>query len=99
VWGVLAVIKCIYLLPAYLHFTQNIEDRCLLLTGFMSFVDLPFPEHRMMKKHHMDQNPYKSLLCPKLGVVTDNMILRDDVAKSPGPTDPRWGRSARVWHQ
>jgi hypothetical protein len=40
--GVLAVIKCIYLPPTFLHFIQDIEDRCLLLTSFMSFVDLPF---------------------------------------------------------
>jgi hypothetical protein len=39
---VLAIIKCIYLLPTYLHFIQDIEDRCLLLTSFTSFVDLPF---------------------------------------------------------
>jgi hypothetical protein len=52
--GVLAVIKCIYLPPAYLHFIQYIEDRCLLLMSSMSFVDLPFQEHRMMEKHHMD---------------------------------------------
>jgi hypothetical protein len=40
--GVLAVIKCIYLLPTYLRFIQNIEDMCLLLTSSTSFVDLPF---------------------------------------------------------
>jgi hypothetical protein len=45
--GVLAVIKCIYLLPTYLYFMQDIEDRCLLLSSSMSFVDLPFQEHRM----------------------------------------------------
>jgi hypothetical protein len=39
----------------------------------------------------MDQNPYISSLCPKPGVVLDNMTWEDDVAKSPGPTDPRWG--------
>jgi hypothetical protein len=44
VWGggVLAVIKCIYLPPTYLHFLQDIEDRCLLLMSSTSFVDLPF---------------------------------------------------------
>jgi hypothetical protein len=47
--GVLAVIKYIYLPPTYLHFIQNIEDRCLLLTSSMSFVDLSFQEHRMME--------------------------------------------------
>jgi hypothetical protein len=52
----------------------------------MSFVDLSFQEHRMMEKHHMDQNPYISFLCPKPGVVTDNMTRGDDVAQSPGPT-------------
>jgi hypothetical protein len=66
----LVVIKYIYLPLTYLYFIQDIEDRCLLLT---SFVDLPFQEHRMTKKHHMDQNPYISSLCPKLGVVTSNM--------------------------
>jgi hypothetical protein len=31
VWGeVFAVIKCIYLLPTYLHIIQHIKDRCLL---------------------------------------------------------------------
>jgi hypothetical protein len=54
---VLAVVKYIYLPPTYLYFIQDVEDRCLLLT---SFVDLPFQEHRMMEKHHMDQNPYIS---------------------------------------
>jgi hypothetical protein len=58
--GVLAVIKCIYLSATYLYFIQYIEDRCLLLMSSTCFVDLPFQEHRMMKKHHMDQNPYIS---------------------------------------
>jgi hypothetical protein len=70
---------------------QDIEDRCLLLTGSMSFVDLPFQKHRMTEKHNMDQNSYISSLCPKPGVVSDNMIQGDDVAKSLGPTDLRWG--------
>jgi hypothetical protein len=85
---------------------QDIKHRCLLLTSSTSFVDLPFQEHRMTEKHHMDQNPYISSLCPKLGVVSDNMTWGDDVAKSPGRTDPRWGWSApllaqpaRVWCQ
>jgi hypothetical protein len=51
---VLAVIKYIYLPPTYLYFIQNIEDMCLLLTSFTSFVDLLFQEYRMTKKHHMD---------------------------------------------
>jgi hypothetical protein len=38
--GVLAVIKCIYLLPTYLYFIQDIEDRCLLQMSSTSFVDL-----------------------------------------------------------
>jgi hypothetical protein len=75
---------------------QDIEDRFLLL---MSCVDLPFQEHRMTEKHHMDQNPYISLLCPKPGVVSDNMTQGDDMAKSPGPTDPRWGQPSRIWRQ
>jgi hypothetical protein len=65
VWGVLAVIKYIYLPPTYLHFNQDIEDMCVLLTSSTSFVDLPFQEHRLMKKHHMDQNPCISSICPK----------------------------------
>jgi hypothetical protein len=73
---------------------QDIEDRCLLLTGSMSFVDLPFQKHRMTEKHNMDQNSYISSLCPKPGVVSDNMIRGDDVAKSLGPADLRWGRWA-----
>jgi hypothetical protein len=63
--GVLAVIKCIYLLPTYLHFIQDIEDRSLLLMSSTCFVDLPFQEHRMTEKHHMDQNPCISPSCPK----------------------------------
>jgi hypothetical protein len=35
-----------------------------------------------MEKHHMDQNPYISSLCPKPGVVSDNMTRGDDVAKT-----------------
>jgi hypothetical protein len=54
VGGVMVVIKFIYLPPTYLHLKQDIEDRCLLLMSSMSFLDLPFQEHRMMKKHHMD---------------------------------------------
>jgi hypothetical protein len=68
---------------------QDIEDRCLLLTSSTSFVDLPFQGHQMMEKHHRDQNPYISSLCPKLGVVSGNMTWGYDVAKSSGPTDPR----------
>jgi hypothetical protein len=70
---------------------QDIEDKCLLLMRSTSFVDLPFQEHRMMEKHHIDQNPYISSLCTKPRVVLDNMTRGDDVAKSPGPTNPRWG--------
>jgi hypothetical protein len=92
--GVLAVIKYIYLPPTYLHFMEDIEGRCLLLMSSMCFVDLPFKEHRMTEKHHMDQNPYISSLCPKPGVVSDNMTWGDDLAKSLGPTNPRWGRLA-----
>jgi hypothetical protein len=40
----LAVIKCIYLPPTYLHFMKDIEDRFLLLTSSTSFVDLPLQE-------------------------------------------------------
>jgi hypothetical protein len=63
--GALVVIKCIYLPPTYLHFIQDIEDIFLLLTRSTSFIDLPFQEHRMTEKHHMDQNPCISSLCPK----------------------------------
>jgi hypothetical protein len=63
--AVLAVIKCIYLPPTYLHFIQDIEDRCLLLTSSTSFVDLPFQEHQMTEKHHMNQNPCISSICQK----------------------------------
>jgi hypothetical protein len=90
--GVLAVIKCIYLPPTYLHFIQDIEDRCLLLMSCTSFVDLPFQEHRMTKKHHIDQNPYISPLCPKPGVVTDNMTRGDNMAQSSSLAEPKWGR-------
>jgi hypothetical protein len=94
VWGVLAVIKCIYLPPIYLHFIQDIEDRCLLLTSSTSFVDLPFQEHRMTKKHHMNQNSCIASLCPREGIVTDNMTWGNDVAQSTGSTEPRCGRTA-----
>jgi hypothetical protein len=50
----LAVIKGIYLPQTYQHFMQDIEDRCLLLMSSTSFVDIPFQEHWMMEKHHMD---------------------------------------------
>jgi hypothetical protein len=63
--GVLAVIKCIYLPSTYLHFIQDIEDTCLLLTSSTSFVDLPFQKYWMTEKHHMDQNPCISSICPK----------------------------------
>jgi hypothetical protein len=61
-----------------------------------SFVDFSFQEHRMIEKHHMDQNPYMSSSCPKLGVVTDNMTRGDDVAQSLGPAEPQWGRPAHL---
>jgi hypothetical protein len=61
----LTVIKCIYLPSTYLHFIQDIEDRCLLLMSSMSFIDLPFQEHRMLEKHHIGQNPCIYSLCPK----------------------------------
>jgi hypothetical protein len=48
----------------------------------------------MTEKHHIDQNSYISLLCPKPGVVTYNMTRGDDVAQSPGPAEPKWGRTA-----
>jgi hypothetical protein len=92
--SVLAVIKCRYLPPTYLYSIQDLEHRCLLLTSSMSFVDLPLQEHRMIEKHHMNQNPYISKLCPKLGVFTDNMTQRDNVAQGSGPTDPKWGQPA-----
>jgi hypothetical protein len=41
----LVVIKYIYLLVTYLHFIQDIEDRCLLLMSSTSFVDLPFQQY------------------------------------------------------
>jgi hypothetical protein len=91
-----AVIKCMYLLPTYLHFIQDIEDMCLLLMCSTSFVNLLFQEHQMTKKHHMDQNPYISSLCPKLEIVLVNMTRGDDVAKSPGPINPRGSRPAKV---
>jgi hypothetical protein len=104
--GVLAVIKFIYLPLTYRHFMQDIEYRWLLLTSSMSSIDLPFQEHRMTKKHHINQNSYIFSLCLKPGVVSDNMTQGDDVAKSSGPTDPSWGwpgpllgQPARVWHQ
>jgi hypothetical protein len=53
----------------------------------------------MIEKQHMDKNPYISSLCPKLGVVSDNMTRRDDVAKSPGLTDSRWGLLAPLLGQ
>jgi hypothetical protein len=63
--GVLAVINYIYLPPTYLHFIQDIEDRCLLLMSSTSFVDLPFQEQWMREKHYMDPNPCISSICPK----------------------------------
>jgi hypothetical protein len=93
-WEVLVIIKYIYLLSTYLYFIQNIEHICLLLTSSMSFVDILFQEHRVTEKYHMDQNPYISSICPKPGVAIDNMTRGDDVAQSPGPAEPKWGRSA-----
>jgi hypothetical protein len=93
---VLVVIKYIYLPETNLHLMQDIEDRCLLLKISTSFVDLPFQDQRTTEKHHINQNPYISSLCPKPGVVSDNMTRGDDVAKSRGPTDPRWGRPVRL---
>jgi hypothetical protein len=79
---------------------QDIEDRYLLLTNSTSFVNLPFQKHRMTEKHHMDQNPYISSLCPKLGVVSDNMTRGDDVAKARAQlTQGGAGRLVRAWRQ
>jgi hypothetical protein len=63
--GLLAVIKCIYLPSTYQHFIQDIEGWCLLLTSSTSFVDLPFQEHQMTEKHHIDKNSCISSLWPK----------------------------------
>jgi hypothetical protein len=52
----------------------------------------------MTEKHHLDKNPYISSLCPKPGVVTDNMTQGDVVAQSLSPAEPMWGRPGRVWH-
>jgi hypothetical protein len=41
-WLLMVVIKYIYLLPTYLHFIPDIEDRRLLLTSSTTFVNLPF---------------------------------------------------------
>jgi hypothetical protein len=60
----------------------------------MSFVDLPFQEHRMMEMHYMDQNPCISSICPNQCIITDNMTWGDDVAQSPSPTEPKWGYPA-----
>jgi hypothetical protein len=48
----------------------------------------------MMEKHHTDQNPYISSLCPIPGVVTDNMTREDDVTQSLGLAELMWGRLA-----
>jgi hypothetical protein len=63
--SLLAVIKYTYLPLIFPNFIQDIEDRCLLLTSSTSFVDLSFQEHQMMEKHHMNQNPCISSICPK----------------------------------
>jgi hypothetical protein len=91
---VLVVIKCIYLPPTCLHFIQDIEDRCLLLTHSTRFVDLPFQEHRITEKHHMDKKSCISSLCPKYGIVTNNMTRGTDVAQSTSSTEPRCGQPA-----
>jgi hypothetical protein len=51
--------------PTFHSRNREIEDRFLLLTSCVSFIDLPFQEHQMMEMHHMDQNPCISSLCPK----------------------------------
>jgi hypothetical protein len=45
----------------------------------------------------MDQNPCISSLCPKYGIVTDNMTRGNDVAQSTGLIEPRYGRPAMSW--
>jgi hypothetical protein len=65
VGGMLVAIKYTYLPLTYPNFIQDIEDSCLLLMSSTSFVDLPFQEHRMTEKHHMDQNPRISSIYPK----------------------------------
>jgi hypothetical protein len=88
--SVLVVRKYTYLPPTYPNFIQDIEDRYLLLMSSTSFVDLPFQEHRIMEKHHMDQNPCIASLCLKYGIVTNNITWGDDVAQSSGPTKQKW---------
>jgi hypothetical protein len=61
---------------------QDIEDRCILLTSSMGFVDLSFQEHRMTEKHNMDQNPCITSLGQNPGVVSDNMTRGDDMEKA-----------------
>jgi hypothetical protein len=53
--GLLAVIKYIYLPSTYIHFMQDIKNKCLLLMSSTSFIYLSFQEHQMMKKHHIEK--------------------------------------------
>jgi hypothetical protein len=89
----LAVIKYIYLLPTYLHFIQDVEDRCLLLTSswvllIYHFRNIGWRESIIWTKIHA----YLQYVQNK--AVTENMTRGDDVAQRPGPTEPKWGWQA-----
>jgi hypothetical protein len=63
----------------------------------MSFVDLPFQKHWMMEKHDMDQNPFISAICPKQGIVIENITRGDDVSQSRAqPSQSGAGRALGV---
>jgi hypothetical protein len=72
----LVVIKCIYLPPTYVHFIQDIEDRCLLLTSSTSFVDLPFviPSFYAKPSTHRMRDPGSIVPHIRPKMLTDNQM-------------------------
>jgi hypothetical protein len=67
---------------------------CLLLMSSTSFVDLPFQEHRMTEKHHMDQNPCVSSICHE-GMMWHK--ARAQLSQSGAGQHRLLGRPARCW--
>jgi hypothetical protein len=85
------VIKCIYLLPTQLHFIKDIEDRCSLLTSSTSFVDLPFQEHQMTEKHHIDPKSMHIFNMSEIRHSHGEYDTRGRCGTKPGPNQAKVG--------
>jgi hypothetical protein len=88
---VLAVIKCIYLSPAYIYFIQDIEDRCLLLMSSTSFVDIPLQGTSDDGKAPYGPKSIHILIMSKTRGVHGQYDTKGRCDTRPGPSRPKVG--------